>query len=131
MKYFLHLLRSYPYSVVLFVVIWYLSLGIVPEYTPLSDVKFIDKWTHIVMYGGTCSVLWWEYRRKHAVPSFPRLMVWAWMAPIAMSGLLELLQEYCTGGRRSGEWLDLAANATGVTLAAGVGILLLRRWAQR
>jgi hypothetical protein len=39
-----------------------------------------------------------------------------------MSGLLELLQRYCTTNR-SGEWLDFAANSTGVTLAVPLGLL--------
>ena len=43
-----------------------------------------------------------------------------------MSGVIELLQAYCTGGRRSGEWLDFAANATGATLALVIGILAAR-----
>ena len=131
MKYLSHLLVSYPYTVALFAVVWYLSLGFIPEHMPLNDVKFIDKWTHIVMYGGTCTVLWWEYWRRHKHGNARRLLLLAWAAPIAMSGLLELLQEYCTGGRRSGEWLDLAANATGVTRAAAIGALLLSRWARR
>lgn len=50
---------------------------------------------------------------------------WAWLAPIMMSGVLELLQEYCTGGHRSGEWLDFAANSTGVSLAGIIGLLIL------
>lgn len=50
----------------------------------------------------------------------------AWLAPIIMSGIIELLQEYCTDGRRSGDWMDLAANATGVTLAMAVGIIISR-----
>lgn len=126
MKKMQHFIRKYPLSLTLFAVVWYLSLFFLPPHTPLSDVAFIDKWTHIVMYGGTCSVLWWEYWRQHAHPDSRRLFLWAWLAPIAMSGLLELLQEYCTGGRRSGEWLDLAANATGVTLAVVFGLLLYR-----
>jgi hypothetical protein len=40
-----------------------------------------------------------------------------------MSGLIELAQAYCTGGRRSGEWLDFLANSTGATLMLGVGTL--------
>ena len=46
--------------------------------------------------------------------------------PIIMGGVIELLQEYCTGGHRSGDWLDFAADATGVTLAAVIGLLILR-----
>lgn len=43
-----------------------------------------------------------------------------------MSGLIEILQATCTGGRRSGDWLDFAANTVGVTLAAVIGILAAR-----
>ncbi len=48
-----------------------------------------------------------------------------------MSGLIELLQAYCTGGRRSGDWLDFAANTAGATLAAVIGILVVKRRAKR
>lgn len=43
-----------------------------------------------------------------------------------MSGLIELLQAYCTGGRRSGDWLDFLANATGATLGCLLGYLVYR-----
>lgn len=74
------------------------------------------------MYGGTCVVIWGEYlyRHKHSFDKV-KLIIWAWLAPIVMSGVIELLQAYCTGGRRSGDWIDLAANAIGVTLAAAIG----------
>jgi hypothetical protein len=42
-----------------------------------------------------------------------------------MSGIIELVQEYCTL-YRSGEWLDLAANATGCSLGAMIGLLMKR-----
>ena len=112
---------KYPFSSVLLMVIWYLSFFTPPK-TELDDVAFIDKWVHIIMYGGTCTVLWMEYAHRHKGTADRRkLFLWAWLAPIVMSGCIELLQEYCTGGRRSGDWLDLAANAIGVTLAAGIG----------
>lgn len=44
-----------------------------------------------------------------------------------MSGAIELLQAYCTGGRRSGDLADLVANAIGVSLALGAALLLARR----
>ena len=118
-----HFVKNYPFSVVCFAVIWVLSLvPFFPE-TPFDEVKFADKWAHIVMYGGACCVLWWEYMRQHVRPDYEKLGFWAWAAPIAMGGLLELLQEYCTK-TRNGDWIDLAANATGVTLAAIVGLLV-------
>lgn len=43
-----------------------------------------------------------------------------------MSGLIEILQATCTGGRRSGDWLDFAANTTGATIGVVTGILLAK-----
>lgn len=120
----------------------------VPE-TPLGEVRFIDKWTHVAMYAGTCLTIWIEYLRRH--PSRPantmeiydsederrrrtqrvKLFTLAWAAPVAMGGVIEILQATCTGGRRSGEWMDFAANSIGVTLAAIVGMALARFWKRR
>ena len=88
-------------------------------------MKFIDKWTHLVMYGGTCSVIWWEYWRKHQRPDYGKLGLWAWLMPIAMSGVLELLQEYATTNR-NGDWHDFVANTLGCTLGGVIGILLIK-----
>jgi len=116
--------RQYPLSTLCVAVVWVLSLmPFFPE-TPLDDVAFIDKWTHLVMYGGTTLVIWFEYRRSHKVPVYRRLLLWGWLAPIAMSGLLELLQAYATT-TRSGEWLDFAANSLGATIGTLLGRLLL------
>lgn len=122
MKKLHQIVRKYPLSIVCIALIWVLSLvPFFPE-TPLDEVEFADKWAHIVMYGGTCCVIWWEYWRRHQSADYEKLFFWAWLAPILMGGLLELLQEYCTT-TRNGDWLDLAANATGVTIAALLGLL--------
>ena len=47
----------------------------------------------------------------------------AMAAPILMSGMIEILQEYCTSGRRNGDWYDFLANTLGVLLAAVVGFV--------
>ena len=47
------------------------------------------------------------------------------IAPVAMSGCIELMQAYCTD-TRSGDWLDFLANSIGVGLAALIGLYLLR-----
>lgn len=126
MNYFKHLIFSYPVSSIYILFIWILSLSpFIPE-TGMEDIPFIDKWTHFVMYGGTCLTIWIEYLRRHTKRNWRKLILLAIIAPALMSGLIELLQAYCTGGRRSGEWLDFAANTTGVLLAAIVGIILTR-----
>lgn len=121
------IVSRYPLSLLCLLTVWYLSLFFLPpDKLDLSGVAFIDKWTHFVMYGGTCSVIWWEYLRSHRVLSARRLFVFAWLGPVLMSGLLELLQEYCTNNR-AGEWLDFAANTTGCTLGVVVG-LIMAKW---
>ena len=120
----LHFVRKYPLSCFLFAAIWYLSLFFMAPETPLNSIKLIDKWIHFIMYGGTCSVLWIEYIRQHQKPDYGKLFIWAWVAPIVMSGIIEVLQEYCTE-TRNGDWLDLTANAIGVTLGAVFGLILL------
>ena len=119
-------LRRYPLSLLCIVLVWYLSIWFMPPETPLNDVDFIDKWTHFVMYGGTCSVIWYEYIRSHTRLNGWRLFLLAWLAPVIMSGLLELIQAYCTTNR-AGEWLDFAANTTGCTIGVAIG-LLIHRW---
>lgn len=122
--------KKYPISCMLIAVIWYLSLLFNAPETPLDDVPLVDKWVHMVMYGGTFSVLWIEYIRQHQKPDYKKLLIWAFIAPIVMSGIIELLQEYCTKTRQ-GEWTDLLANSIGVVLAAVIGLVLLRLHAKR
>ena len=126
MKLASHFVRNYPISCVLFAVIWYLSLFFKAPETPLDNVLLIDKWVHLVMYGGTAMVIWWEYLRNHLKPDFEKLFFYAWLCLILMSGLLELLQAYCTFGHRNGDWLDLAANAIGATIGNAIGLLFYR-----
>ena len=123
MDYLYHFVRKYPFSLLCFAAIWYLSLIFNAPETPLNEIKLIDKWVHIVMYGGTCTVLWVEYIRQHQRLNYKKLTIWAWLAPIVMSGVIELLQAYCTTNR-NGDWYDMTANAIGVTLAVGIGLVI-------
>ncbi len=123
-------IKRYPLSLLCIVLIWYLCIWFLPPELPLKDVKFIDKWTHFVMYGGTCSVIWYEYLRSHSRINALRLFLLAWLAPVLMSGLIELVQAYCTTNR-AGEWLDFAANTTGCSLGALIGLCMLRWWRRK
>ena len=128
---FLTLLRCYPLSCYLIIGIWIACFMNVPD-TPLSHISLIDKWTHFAMYGLTTMVIGFEILKNHRPKQdglWQRLrqqLVYTWLLPILMSGLIEILQAYCTGGRRSGEWLDFVANAIGATIGATIGILVAR-----
>lgn len=125
MNYLHRLLRLYPLTLLCIALVWYLSLFFMPPETPLSDVAFIDKWTHLVMYGGTCSVMWWEYVRCHKQLCAWKLWLFAIIGMVAMGGVIELLQAHCTTNR-SGEWLDFLADTLGVGLGALIGLLFYR-----
>lgn len=126
----LQFIKKYPFSTVCIVLIWILSLTPFFPETPFDNIKLIDKWVHFIMYGGTCSVIWIEYMRSHRKYDYEKLFFWAWLAPVIMSGILELMQEYCTA-TREGSWMDLAANTIGATLGAVVGLLILRFYPKR
>jgi len=49
----------------------------------------------------------------------------AFLAPVAMGGMVELAQAYCTAGHRSGDWLDFLANSLGVVLGTFLGLILM------
>lgn len=125
MKLLHHILTKYPFSSVIIIATWILCFMNIPE-SPLNNVKFIDKWTHSLMYLVIGLSISLEYLRttKHARPIF--ITVWGWLIPIIMGGVIEVLQTYCTGGRRSGEWLDFYADALGSTIALLIGILLVK-----
>lgn len=125
------LLSAYPLSAICVAAIWILCFCTPPR-TPLDDVPLMDKWTHLVMYGGTCSVMWAEtLRSRRPFPGMRRMLVYVWLCPVLMSGLIEILQAYCTGGRRSGDWLDFLANGIGATLGFAVGCMAFRLMRRR
>ncbi len=119
--------RKYPLSLLCIALIFILSLTPFFPETPLDNVEFIDKWTHLVMYGGTCSVIWWEYLRTHHTLNKHQLLILAVIAMIALGGLMELMQAYCTT-TRSGEWLDFWADSIGVIIGNIIGISLNYLW---
>lgn len=119
-----HILKTYPLSLVCIALVWYLSIWFLPpDRLELPSINFLDKWTHFLMYGGTCSVIWTEYLRSHKVVNWKRLLLWAWFAPTLMGGVIEIVQEQCTVNRR-GEWLDFLADTVGCTLAVVFGLMM-------
>ena len=122
MCFFIQIVRKYPLSLLCILLIGVLSLAPYFPETPLDDVAFIDKWTHLVMYGGTCTVIWWEYLRSHSALNSRKLLI-TLAGMILLGGLMELLQAYCTT-TRSGEWLDFWADSIGVLLGYAIGLLM-------
>ena len=119
--------RRYPITFLLAFAIVLLSLLPIPDVRMPVKVPLVDKWTHMVMYGVLTLVIWLEYIRAHRQMRGLRLLLLAFLAPIAMGGVLELMQAYLTTCR-SGEWLDFVANSIGAVVGAGCGLLASRLW---
>lgn len=116
-------IMRYKLSCACIAFIWLLCLIPIPE-NPLSHVSFIDKWTHFAFFGGLCTVIWTEYGLCHCGIDRRKTFLWIVVAPCVMGGLIELAQATCTGGNRSGDWLDWAADSVGVVLGQFIGIPL-------
>lgn len=122
-------LKKYPLSILIIGVILFLSFFNPPE-TPLNGVTNIDKVLHFLMYFGFCSVLWFEYFRSHKHAEAKRLIPWAIVAPILLSGLIEIGQQTLTP-TRAAEWLDFLFNSLGCLSAALFSQIVTRRILRR
>lgn len=109
-------LWKYPLSWCVIVVIFVICLMPVPE-VPVDDIPGFDKFVHTGMYGFLCLIIWGErLRQKKNHPlRWSHCFVGAFLLPLAMSGVIELLQAYATTCR-SGDWWDMGANALGIVL---------------
>ncbi|WP_373176069.1 VanZ family protein [Bacteroides eggerthii] len=127
----LYYIKKYPVSLAVILTVIYLSF-FKPPTTELGTIPNLDKVVHICMYFGMSGMLWLEFLRAHRKDHTPIWYAWvgAFICPVLFSGIVELLQEYCTT-YRGGDWLDFAANTTGAVLASLAACLVLKPRMQR
>ena len=124
----LRYIKKYPVSLCIILLVTYLSLFKPPtEEMDLILIPHMDKVVHLGMYFVMSGMLWWEFLRAHRKDNTPLWHAWvgAMLCPILFSGLVELIQAYCTT-YRGGDWWDFAANSLGVLLASAIGYRLNR-----
>lgn len=116
----LYFLKKYPVSLLVIGAVIYLSFFRPPS-TELDGIPHIDKVVHVCMYFGMSGMLWLEFLRAHRRDNTPLWHAWvgALVCPVLFSGVIELLQAYCTT-YRGGDWMDFAANSVGALLASAV-----------
>lgn len=118
-------IKHYPLTLTCIAVIWILCLCRPPQIQFETELSFgWDKVAHFLMYAGTCSIIWWEYLRCHHEFNRVRVFTFAFIAPILMSGSIELVQGYATD-YRGADWGDVLANALGAFSGNLFGALLL------
>lgn len=122
-------LKKYPLSILILSIILFLSFFNPPE-TPLNEVTNIDKVLHFLMYFGFCTVLWFEYFKSHKKARASSLIPWAIVAPIILSGLIEIGQQTLTP-TRAADWCDFLFNTLGCLAAALFSQTVTRRVLKR
>ena len=118
-------IRKYPLSLLIIAAIIFLSLFNPPK-TKLDTVSYIDKIAHVCMYGGLELVIWIEYLRHHSGLDRIKMILLGITVPIILGGAMELAQAFLAENR-SGDWVDLVADAVGVLAGAAIGYLALTR----
>ncbi len=112
-------MKRFVFSAVTALAIIVASLIPVPE-IPQTDIPFADKWAHWVMYGTLTLVVSYDLMRSKLF-SIRNIFIGAGLA-VALGGLMELMQAYCTT-TRSGDWLDFYANTFGVFCAVVIVLI--------
>ena len=130
MKHIIHIIKHFPISIFIMAGIWVICLIPIPE-TPVSHISMMDKWVHVSVFSILGICLWYEYLKCHKNINKKRLLLFGFLAPLLMGGLIEIVQSTCTGGNRSGDWLDFAADSIGVFLSMIIGILLAKYLSKR
>ena len=112
------------------VIIITLSTIPIPEEAPLSDVPLIDKWVHMVMYGGLVFVMWFDRVVRSDKKIGWKNDLFMFLYATILGGLMELVQAYLTTCR-SGDWIDFEADAIGAALGVGLSILANKLWVEK
>ncbi|MBR6202347.1 MAG: VanZ family protein [Bacteroidaceae bacterium] len=124
------ILKEYIWTTLVTVAIVVLSTIPIPENPPLGDVPLMDKWVHMVMYGGLRFVMWVDHmvrsKREFSLTARGLMLVYA----IVLGGLMELVQAYLTTCR-SGDWIDFEADAIGAAVGGLLCLYLNKLWKEK
>lgn len=129
MSRFLRHIPAYLPTGVVLCAILYLSLTAdpMPNTSRFFDFPGADKLVHFIMYGGLTGCFCFDYYRRPCNSYNAKVPVIATLTAIIISGVVELLQN-SMGLGRTGDWLDMLANALGALVGMVVGDALMRRW---
>lgn len=123
-------LKEHLLTILVTVIIIVLSILPIPEKAPMSDFPLIDKWVHMVMYGGLAFIMWFDHVVRSSKVMSRSYVLWMVLYPIVLGGLMELVQAFFTTCR-SGDWIDFEADAIGTAIGIGLSLLANKLWAEK
>lgn len=119
-----YLLKSYPASILVLALLFYLSF-FNPGDNALPEFENSDKIAHLIMYCGLSSVFWFEWLRRRPLDrkAVIRGAAYCFALPVLLGGLIEVGQQYLVS-YRDGDWLDFLANTAGCVLALAITYII-------
>lgn len=119
-------MKKYIFVVLVYALVIYLSLAANPVSADIKIPRFrhADKVVHFGFYAFIAFTSWWALRRSPLSKTTQYLLIL--IVPILIGAMLELMQHYLFP-KRSGEWLDFAANTVGAFSGYIVARMLLPR----
>jgi VanZ family protein len=125
MTFLKHIFRYWE-SIIIVLVILYLSFAPPSTFKGVPSFNFEDKLVHLLLYGGLTTILMFDFR-KYAKNNNTNLLVFVLAClvfPIFLGGTIEILQPLYFAPRTA-EWLDWFSDIAGV-LAGWSGMSLLK-----
>lgn len=107
-------LNNYWKSIIVAIVILYLSTAPGSEFSSIPHFENEDKIIHFLMYFGLTSAFLWDFAKRFGIQAIhqPRVPILIIGIPTLWGGCMEIIQTYLTTSR-SGDWKDELANITG------------------
>lgn len=129
MTQYLRRIPAYLPTALVLCAILYLSLTADPMPDSRRWLNFpgADKVGHLIMYGGLTGTFCFDYFRRPRNAYSVQVPAIATVVAIAISGVIELLQD-SMGLGRTGDWMDVIANACGALLGIVIGTVSMRQW---
>lgn len=125
-RYTLKVLKYTCPPILVAAVIFYLCCLKTSDDLPDISWPYADKVVHFLMYFGLSGVasFWYIYGEKGRVIVL-KLVAFAFVLPLLYGGFIEIIQEYYFG--RSGDWLDLLADALGSLSVLPLALIYRRK----
>ena len=83
----------------------------------LPPIPYLDKWIHAFMFGGLAGAAAFDWQRAHRAANVAGATMAVICAVCLAFGALDEVAQSLLTVTRSGEWLDLCADALGVGVA--------------
>jgi len=120
------ILKKYLLSILVILTIFILCL-MNTEPLPPSPMTNFDKLVHTVMFLGLSGVIFFDNTGYLRFPiSKIRIFLSVFLLPVAIGGLIEIMQEYLTI-TRSGDWFDFLFDTLGALFGMMIAFII-NRW---